>query len=94
LVIYLRVPAAQAHRNVGQKAAREYTKERRDLQESDLAHLEAASQLYDELARQPSWVTIECYDALSGSLRPQATIHQEVLAAVDWRIQSALQAKG
>jgi dTMP kinase len=94
LVIYLRVPVAQAHRNVGQKAAREYTKARRDLQESDLVHLEAASQVYDELARQPNWVTIECYDAASGSLRPQPRIHQEVLAAVDRRIHSALQAKG
>jgi dTMP kinase len=94
LVIYLRVPVAQAYRNVGQKAAREYTKARRDLQESDLAHLEAASQVYDELARQLNWVTIECYQAAPGSLRPQAAIHQEVLAAVDRRIHSALQAKG
>src|ERR1700733_14336273 len=66
LVIYLRVPAAVAHRNVGQKAAREYTKSRRDLQESDIAHLEAASSIYDDLARQPNWVTIECYDPKAG----------------------------
>ena len=85
LVIYLRVPVAEAHNLVGQKAAREYTKARRDLQESDLAHLEAASQVYGELARQPNWVTIECFDAASGALRPPATIHVEILAAVDWR---------
>ena len=36
---------------------------RRDLQEADITHLEAASQVYDELARQPNWVTIECFDA-------------------------------
>jgi len=94
LVIYLRVPVAEAHRLVGQKAAREYTNARRDLQESDLAHLEAASQVYDELARHPNWVTIECFDAASGALRLPAQIHTEILAAVDARIRSALQAKG
>lgn len=94
LVIYLRVPVAEAHRLVGQKAAREYTNARHDLQESDLAHLEAASQVYDELARQPNWVTIECFDAASGALRPPGQIHAEILVAVDARIRSALQAKG
>ena len=46
LVIYLRVPAAEAHRLAGERGklgARDYTKLRRDLQESDMAHLEAAS---------------------------------------------------
>ena len=94
LVIYLRVPVAEAHRLVGQKAAREYTNARRDLQESDLAHLEAASQVYDELARQANWVTIECFDAASHSMRPPAEIHAQIMAAVDARIPSALQAKG
>jgi dTMP kinase len=94
LVIYLRLPVAEAYRLVGQKAARDYTKARRDLQESDLAHLEAASQVYGELARQPNWVTIECFDAASGALRPPATIHVEILAAVEARIHSAMQAKG
>lgn len=94
LVIYLRVPVAEAHQNVGHKAARKYTRARRDLQESDLLHLKAASQVYDELARQSNWVTIECYDLASASLRSPATIHNEVLAVVDRWIHSALQAKG
>ena len=94
LVIYLRVPVAEAHRLVGQKAAREYTNARRDLQEADFAHLEAASQVYDELARQPNWVTIECFDAASHSMRTPVEIHTEIMAAVDARIPSALQAKG
>jgi len=94
LVIYLRVPVAEAHRLVGRKAAREYTNARRDLQESDLAHLGTASQVYDELARQANWVTIECFDAASRSMRPPAEIHAEIVAAVDARIPSALQVKG
>ena len=39
LVVYLRVPPREAHRLVGKKAARGYTKRRRDLQEANLAHL-------------------------------------------------------
>jgi dTMP kinase len=94
LVIYLRLPVAQAHRLVGQKGAREYTKSRRDLQEADVAHLEAASQVYDELARQPNWVTIECSDGASGALRQPAEIHAEIVAAVEARTHSAVQANG
>jgi dTMP kinase len=88
LVIYLRLPAAEAHRLVGLKAPRDYTKLRRDLQEADVLHLEAASQVYDRLARQPNWVTVECFDAASGALRPPGAIHEDVLAAVEARIHS------
>ena len=98
LVVYLRVPVAEAHRLVGHKAARDYTKARRDLQERDTAHLEAASRIYDELARQPNWVTIDCYDATAGALRPAPAIHQEIADAVLSRLgisdATAHQAKG
>jgi dTMP kinase len=94
LVIYLHVPVSEAYNLVGQKAARAYTKARRDLQESNLAHLAGASRVYDQLARQPNWMTIECFDPAAGTLRPPAEIHIEVLAAVEARIHSALGAKG
>jgi dTMP kinase len=94
LVVYLRLPVAEAHNLVGQKAARDYTNARRDLQESDLGHLAAASRVYDDLARQPNWVRIECFDDAAGALRPPAEIHIEILAAVEARIHSALEAKG
>jgi dTMP kinase len=94
LVIYLRLPVTEAHNLVGQKASRDYTKARRDLQESDLAHLATASRVYDELAAQPNWMTIECFDAASGALRPPAEIHVEILAIIEARIHSALRAKG
>jgi dTMP kinase len=93
LVVYLRVPVAEAHRLIGEKSARQYTNLRRDLQEADFAHLQAAAALYDELARQPNWVKIECMDA-SGTLRPPAAIHQDVLAAVEAQISSPLRARG
>jgi dTMP kinase len=94
LVIYLRLPVAEAHRLVGQKVARTYTNLRRDLQEADIAHLEAAAKVYDELSQQQNWLTIECFDEASGSLREPAEIHEEIMEAVGSRMSSALGAKG
>jgi dTMP kinase len=94
LVIYLRLPSVEAHRLVGRKGAREYTKSRRDLQEADLAHLETASQVYDELARQANWITIECFDIAASALRAPAAIHAEIVAALDARTHSTVQANG
>jgi dTMP kinase len=94
LVIYLRVPPAEAQRLVGKKGAREYTNLRRDILEADLAHLEAASEVYDGLTRQPNWVRIECFDAATRTLRPPDTIQKEILAAVEARVFSALRANG
>ena len=82
LVIYLRVPAAEAQRLVGQKAAREYTRQSRDLQEADLRHLEEAAAVYDQLAREPNWATVECWDAGAAAMRSPEAIHRDVLAAV------------
>ncbi|MGB8543094.1 MAG: hypothetical protein WCD49_15810 [Candidatus Acidiferrales bacterium] len=91
LVIYLRVPPMEAHRLVGAKAARDYTKLRRDIQESNIAHLQAASDVYDQLAREPNWHKIECYDSAASALRSPEKIHQEILAAVDSRVAASHQ---
>jgi dTMP kinase len=93
-VIYLRLPVAQAHRLIGEKAARDYTELSRDLQEADIAHLEAAAQVYDDLAAQPNWLTVECFDVSSGGPRPPQAIHKEILAAIEARIPAVLGAKG
>jgi dTMP kinase len=92
LVVYLRLPAAAAQGLVGRKGVRDYTTLRRDLQEADLSHLEAASEVYDGLARQRNWVTIECLDA-ARTLRPPDSIHREVLAAVETRLFSGTPAR-
>jgi dTMP kinase len=94
LVVYLRVPVTEAHRLVGERGARDYTKLSRDLQEADVAHLAAAAQVYDELARQQNWVKVECFDAVAGALRAPASIHDEILAAVEARLAPALGARG
>lgn len=88
LVVYLRVRADQAQRLVDEKAKRNYTTLQRDLLESNLAHLQAASEVYDELARQPNWVTVECYDLSARVLRSPEEIHKEILAAIDARVFS------
>jgi dTMP kinase len=94
LIIYLRVPVAQAQALIAQRAARDYTNLRQDLQEADLAHLRAAAEVYDELARQPHWLKIDCFDEGVGALRPPAEIHEEILAAVEAQMASALKGKG
>ncbi len=82
LVIYLRVPAAVAHRQVAQKAARDYTARSHDLQEADLRHLQDAAAVYDQLAREPNWVIVECCDA-TGAMRSPEAIHADVVRAVE-----------
>lgn len=94
LVIYLRVPVAHAHRLVASKNARDYTDKKHDIQESDLTHLEGASRVYDQLAQQPHWVRIECFDAARGGLRSPESIHNEIFASVEARIAPALRAQG
>jgi dTMP kinase len=86
LVLYLRVPVAEAHRLVGQKASRTYTDKRHDLQEADVKHLEATSQVYEKLSHQPNWATIDCWDASANSLRSPGSIHNGILAAIDSRL--------
>jgi len=86
LVVYLRLPAREAQRLVGLKAARDYTTLRRDLQEANLRHLEQAALVYDRLATEPNWATIECFDAAAGELRPPEVVHRAVLAAVETRL--------
>lgn len=85
-VIYLRVPATEAYRQIASKGARDYTNLKRDILEADVAHLTATAEVYDSLARASNWITIECYDAARGALRPAAEIHRDVLAALDSRI--------
>jgi dTMP kinase len=94
LVVYLHVPVTEAHRLAGERGARDYTKLSRDLQEADVAHLDAAAQVYDELARQQHWVKVECFEAAAGALRAPASIHEEILAAVEARLAPALGARG
>jgi len=89
LVIYLRANPDEAHRLVGEKGKREYTGLRRDLLEADLAHLSAAGEVYDRLAEQSNWVTIECHDSAANTLRSPESIHKEILAAVESRVLAA-----
>jgi dTMP kinase len=86
LVIYLRLRPAEAHRLVGTKKIRSYTSRVRDLQETDQGHLEQAAQVYELLATEPNWVTIECLDLAAGGPKTPAEIHQAVLATVESRV--------
>jgi dTMP kinase len=94
LVIYLRTPATEAKRLVGKKEARGYTRLRRDMLEANLKHLKTAMEVYDQLAKQPNWVTIECYDGAKKKMRAPETIHKDILKAVETYVAATLRAKG
>ena len=83
MVIYLRVPPAEAQKLVAQKSKRAYTDAKQDILEASLRHLQDASEMYDRLAVSPPWVTVECFSQESGGVRPVAEIAREVLAAVE-----------
>ena len=83
MVLYLRIPPAEAQKLVTQKAKRAYTDAKQDLLEASLRHLQEASEMYDLLAKNPPWVTIECFSNLTGTVRPVAEIAREVLAVVE-----------
>jgi dTMP kinase len=85
LIVLLRVPATQAQRLVERKAQRDYTRKKKDIQEADLRHLEEAAKVYDRLARGPRWLTIDCFDAAAGKLRPPEEIHKDVVRKIDAR---------
>ena len=93
LVIYLRLPAIEAHRLVGLKSTRHYTTLERDLQEADLKHLEQAALVYDRLATEPNWVTVECFDMTAHQLQPPEEVHRGVMAAVEARLMGLAPAR-
>ncbi len=93
LVVYLRMPPAEAKRLVGRKSARGYTQRRRDLLEANLTHLQGAARIYDLLAEEPNWVKIECYEPGGKGVRAPEEIHRDVLAAIESRLAWALPAR-
>jgi len=83
LVIYLRLSAEESQRRVATKSPRDYTVRRQDLHEADLAHLWAAAQMYDRLAEQPNWATVDGGDGTADHPRGAEDIQRDILAAVD-----------
>jgi len=88
LVIYLRLPAPEAQRLIGLKAARSYTSRRHDILEADISHLEQTALIYDRLATGPNWVRIDCIDVSSGALHSPEEIHRALFKAVESRVLS------
>ena len=88
LVIYLRLPAPEAHRLIGLKAARSYTSRRHDILEANISHLEQTALIYDRLATSPNWVRIECINQASGALHSPEEIHGLLFKALESRVLS------
>lgn len=82
LVIYLRVPPQLSQMQVAKKSARAYTESAHDILEADLRHLQDAADMYDVLARDAHWKTVECFDIEKQAMRTPDDIAAEVLQAV------------
>jgi dTMP kinase len=82
MVLYLRVPPNISQQLVARKSARAYTDSAHDILEADLRHLQDAADMYDTLARDSRWKTIECYDASKQAMRTPQQIADEVLQTV------------
>jgi dTMP kinase len=83
LVLYLRVPAAEAQKLIERKSERAYTSAKQDLQEASIHHLEDAAKIYDRLSKRASWVSVECFNAFAQAMRPSAEISAEIFRAVE-----------
>lgn len=83
LILYLRLPPLQAQALIRQKSERSYTSAKHDLQEASLRHLEEAAQMYDLLAQNAPWVTIQCFDTTRNAMRLPDEIANEVMSAVE-----------
>jgi dTMP kinase len=90
LILYLRVPPSEAQKLVAQKSQRSYTRARQDILEASLRHLQKAAGMYDLLARNEPWATIECFDSKRAAVRPVAEIARDVLAAVEPLLKTAV----
>ena len=93
LVVYLRIPAPEASRLIGLKAARSYTSLRHDIHEADVSHLEQTAANYDRLATEPNWVRIDCINLAVGILLSPEEIHRAVLDTVESRVLSEVASK-
>lgn len=83
LIIYLRVPVEESARRTAARGQRLT----RDIQESDLKHLEAAAAVYEELSHEPEWVIVDGFDPETKQPRPPEEIHRELLRLVASRLK-------
>jgi dTMP kinase len=82
LILYLRVPVEESARRTALRGQRLT----HDIQESDQSHLQQASAVYDELAKDADWAVVEGYDPARGEPRSAEDVHREILALVERRL--------
>lgn len=70
LTIFLNVPPKIGQRNISN----------RDIHEQSIKHLLEANKIYQELAKEPNWVTIECTE--NGQMKLPEEIHRELLSVI------------
>ena len=94
VVFYLRVPPAEAQKLVSQKAKRTYTSAKQDILEASLRHLQDAAEMYDLLARDAPWITVDCFDAARGEMRAPEEIARDLLSALQQILRPSVTKRG
>jgi dTMP kinase len=82
LIIYLRVPVEESARRTAARGQRLS----RDIQETDLRHLENAAAVYEHLAQELPWAIVDGFDSATKQPRPPQQIHREILALIESRL--------
>jgi dTMP kinase len=85
LNILLDVPVAEAQNRIAQKATRDYTSQKADIQEANVSYLSQVRETYLELARNNSaWVTVNY--GPSGTMLSPVEIHLHIYEEIKKRL--------
>jgi dTMP kinase len=78
------LPEEAAQQNVDKKAARAYTKKKRDLHEADLNHLRHATAAYREICQlfPQEFTEVDCWDAKNQKMLSIDQIHQILIKSL------------
>lgn len=80
LTFFIDTPPQVAWKMVAQKAARDYTDKKRDIQEARADYLQQVYQVYQHLAQEEAWIRIPSLDA--GQLRAPEAIAGDILGLI------------
>lgn len=84
--IVLIIPAEIAQKLVDQKAARSYTKKKRDIHEADIEHLRRAVATYEELCKEFPDLFVKISGVEDGELLPIPDVTTQILSHMATRI--------
>lgn len=86
VTVYLNMPVEYAVQLIAKKNKRSYTDKAADIHEADTAYLQRVKDIYDELAKEDDWITIDCVD--ESGIRPEVDITHDIALALEEQLLS------